>query len=273
MKTARKEDIVNLIALIVSSILFILATVLNYYMREGLYLLGMNMIYKMQDVSGGLLNFIENIFSMLGNPIVIYAIIGVQYLYVKQRIRTIVHLTYLMIGLYFMVVLKQAFQESRPFWFNTNIKILEWFCPTDFGNPSGHSFIAFAMYEPLLSDFLGTGKQRLYLFVWGFIAVLVVISRMYLGAHSFDQVVYGSLIGLSFLVIYRFWLQEFLYDTYRELLNQKDRLITGIITAALWVIFLIVPIVIYQMNLEQRPVNTTSVDNINSKCSFSKTSE
>jgi membrane-associated phospholipid phosphatase len=144
---------------------------------------------------------------MLGNPIIIYAVIGVQYLYVKQRIRTIVHLTYIMIALFFMVVLKQAFQESRPFWFNSSISIFEWFCPTDFGNPSGHSFIVFAMYEPLLSDFLGTGRKKVFLLIWAIVAVLVVISRMYLGAHSFDQVVFGSLIGLSFLVIYRFWFQ------------------------------------------------------------------
>lgn len=85
----------------------------------------------------------------------------------------------------------------------------------DFGHPSGHSFIAFAMYEPLLSDFLGTGKKKIFLFIWVVVAVLVIISRMYLGAHSIDQVVFGSLIGLSFLVIYRFWLQQFLYDTYR----------------------------------------------------------
>lgn len=198
---------VGLVGLAVPAIIFILATILNYYMREGLFLLGINLIFGMQEHSGSLLNFIENIFSMLGNPITIYAIIAVQYLYVKQRIRTIVHLTYLMGGLFFMVVLKQAFQESRPFWYNPNISIFEWFCPTDFGNPSGHSFIAFAMYEPLISDFVGTGKKKINLFIWAIIAVLVVISRMYLGAHSFDQVVYGSLIGMSFLVIYRFWLQ------------------------------------------------------------------
>lgn len=61
---------------------------------------------------------------MLGNSIVIYAILGLQYLFVKQRIRTLVYLTYLMIGLYFMVVLKQAFQESRPFWYSPNINII-----------------------------------------------------------------------------------------------------------------------------------------------------
>jgi membrane-associated phospholipid phosphatase len=71
------------------------------------------------------------------------------------------------------------------------------------------------MYEPILSDFMGTGKKRAFLYIWVVVGVLVVISRMYLGAHSIDQVVFGSLIGLSFLVIYRFWLQQFLYDTYR----------------------------------------------------------
>lgn len=71
------------------------------------------------------------------------------------------------------------------------------------------------MYEPLLSDFIGTGKKKVFLAIWVVVAVLVIISRMYLGAHSLDQVVYGSLIGLSFLVIYRFWFQQFLYDTYR----------------------------------------------------------
>ena len=184
-------------------------------MREGLFLLRVTTIFSMQQNSGAILDFIENIFSMLGNPIVIYAVLGIQYLIVKQRIRTLVHLTYLMIGLYFMVILKQAFQESRPFWYNINIDIIEWFCPVDFGNPSGHSFIAFAMYEPLLSDFVGTGKKKVFLIIWVVVAVLVIISRMYLGAHSLDQVVYGSLIGLSFLVIYRFWFQQFLYDTYR----------------------------------------------------------
>jgi len=79
--------------------------------------------------------------------------------------------------------------------------------------PSGHSFIAFAFYEILLSDFIGTGKKKFYLYLWFVVAIGVVISRMYLGAHSLDQVVYGSLIGMSYLIIYKFWVQKFLYQT------------------------------------------------------------
>lgn len=114
----------GLIGLIVPSIAFVIAVILNYYLREGLFLLGVNLIFTMQEGSGAFFDFIENIFSMLGNPIIIYTIIVLQLFWVKQRIRTIVHLTYLMIGLYFMVVLKQAFQESRPFWYNLNIRII-----------------------------------------------------------------------------------------------------------------------------------------------------
>ncbi len=63
----------------------------------------------MQNSSGPLLNFIENIFSFIGN-IMIFIILGAQYFYMKQKIRIIVTLIYVMVGLYFMVVLKQAFQ-------------------------------------------------------------------------------------------------------------------------------------------------------------------
>ena len=63
----------------------------------------------MQNSSGPLLNFIENIFSFIGN-IMIFIILGAQYFYIKQKIRIIVTLIYVMVGLYFMVVLKQAFQ-------------------------------------------------------------------------------------------------------------------------------------------------------------------
>ena len=79
--------------------------------------------------------------------------------------------------------------------------------------PSGHSFISFAMYELILSDFIGTGKKKMYLYIWFIVAIGVVISRMYLGAHSLDQVVFGSLMGLSFLIIYKYWLQKIIYET------------------------------------------------------------
>jgi membrane-associated phospholipid phosphatase len=38
-------------------------------------------------------------------------------------------------------------------------------------------------------------------------AALVMLSRMYLGAHSADQIVFGGLLGLALLVIYKYKLR------------------------------------------------------------------
>jgi membrane-associated phospholipid phosphatase len=169
--------------------------------------MGVNEVYNMQMHSSPALNFIENIFSLVGNPIIIISILALQYLFFKRKLLVFVNLLYVMGGLYFMALLKQIFQETRPFWINSQVKIYEWFCPTDFGNPSGHSFIVIALYEPLFSDFIGAGKKKFGLIIWTFVAALVMISRMYLGAHSLDQIVLGGLLGISFLAMYRLRLQ------------------------------------------------------------------
>ncbi len=83
---------------------------MNSQMREGLFLLGINLISDMQTNQGSGVKFIENLFSLLGNPIIIFTVIGIQVLFFKKKIRTFVNLIYLMGGLYIMVVLKQAFQ-------------------------------------------------------------------------------------------------------------------------------------------------------------------
>ncbi len=96
--------------LILPSIFIIIAMFMNSQMREGLFLLGLNLISDMQTNQGEGVKIIENLFSMLGNPIIIFSVIGIQVLFFKKKLRTFVNLIYLMGGLYFMVVLKQAFQ-------------------------------------------------------------------------------------------------------------------------------------------------------------------
>lgn len=44
--------------LVIASLIFIIGVVINYYMREGLFLLGINMISNMQQSSGAFLDFI-----------------------------------------------------------------------------------------------------------------------------------------------------------------------------------------------------------------------
>lgn len=48
MKSEGSTSWIGLAGLVVPSLIFILAIILNYYMREGLFLLGVNLIFGMQ---------------------------------------------------------------------------------------------------------------------------------------------------------------------------------------------------------------------------------
>jgi membrane-associated phospholipid phosphatase len=59
----------------------------------------------------------------------------------------------------------------------------------------------------ILLDYKGPGPN--YIFIWLSIAavVLMPLSRMYLGAHSLNQVLEGVLLGLAMCLLYFFKLK------------------------------------------------------------------
>lgn len=89
---------------------------------------------------------------------------------------------------------------------------MQWYCPIDYGNPSGHSWLSGTLYYLLIIEYLGSGPFNIYLSVPVIIAFIVPVSRMYLGAHSANQVVQGVVNSFALLVIYRFGLHDFLRD-------------------------------------------------------------
>jgi len=60
-------------------------------------------------------------------------------------------------------------------------------------------------------------------------AVLIPISRMYLGAHSANQVVMGLLLGLIFCVLYHYFFQRILYNYFWKLINKRIKIIQAIV--------------------------------------------
>jgi membrane-associated phospholipid phosphatase len=122
---------------------------------------------------------------------------------------------------------------------------LGWFCPTDFGNPSGHSFIFVALYEPLFTDFIGAGTKKIAIIVWVIIVPLLMISRMYLGDHSLDQIIFGALLGITFLVIYRFKLQYILYNLLATLIKQEHKIFYFVANTIALIIAILVPLINY----------------------------
>lgn len=163
------------------------------------------MIYSAQThLNFYILHIINNLFSMLCDPSFVSTVLLLEICLVKHKLKAIIHISYFLLCVYVIAFFKQAYQQSRPIWSSTLIHKWEWFCPKDFGNPSGHSFALFPLYEPLIAKYIGFENFKsgwILLIIFGF---LVPFSRTYLGVHSVNQVMFGLTLGLGAIVLYRY---------------------------------------------------------------------
>lgn len=99
--------------------------------------------------------------------------------------------------------------------------------PTGYSFPSGHTMWA----SPILGGLIVLTRKKSRLFAWlcGILIILVAFSRMYLGVHTPQDVICGTLAGL-----FAVWLASFI-------MNRPERensfLIAGLILCVLGVIY------------------------------------
>ena len=125
----------------------------------------------------------------------------------------------LIYSIYFTNFLKIIYRNGRPYW---ESEILDVVCNSGYGNPSGHSVTSTTYYLTLPHivtnfDFFRktiTGQiLRIVIFIlFGCLGVLVMISRIMLGAHSINQVIFGFSIGLGIYFILIYILSYHTYD-------------------------------------------------------------
>ena len=134
--------------------------------------------------------------------------------------------------LYLTAGLKSLYGEDRPYWVSDQIKSET--CHLTFGNPSGHMlnnvFFWASLYLHAYSE-VGVRQPRMSVFCTAYIIkmaatcvgicflIFMGFSRVYLGAHTYNQVVFGSVLGLTLAFIGHFKvkplflsLQETLYS-------------------------------------------------------------
>jgi len=86
--------------------------------------------------------------------------------------------------------LKNIARRSRPQSINIRKNLVtNATCPKDFSFPSGHASTAFAA-AAVLSGF---DKKRKYSYY--FLALLIALSRVYLGCHFFLDISFGAVLG------------------------------------------------------------------------------
>lgn len=115
---------------------------------------------------------------------------------------------------YIMGIAKVAYHDPRPYWERDAIHANG--CSRGYGNPSGHSmsiaivtFLTLLIYQGYSAQFK---HRRLYFALLLILAIALTIligfSRLYLGVHSFDQILYGWQWGLWFAFFYYYIFYE-----------------------------------------------------------------
>jgi membrane-associated phospholipid phosphatase len=114
------------------------------------------------------------------------------------------YMNVLFYSLYFDNFMKLIYRNPRPFWIDYSLKK---YCEGSFGNSSGHAFVSTATYLAvwdILTNCLFFRKTiigkilKYFLFIL-FLAFIftIVISRIYLGAHAVNQILYGISLGFA----------------------------------------------------------------------------
>ena len=116
-------------------------------------------------------------------------------------------------AIYLDNIMKLIYHDPRPYWENPNLND-NVHCDLGFGNPSGHSFVSSATYLSIwyvLTDYSFFKEKVVGKVIKWILCVLcflfvfsIMFSRIYLGVHSLDQIVYGCNMGVGTFLLY-FW--------------------------------------------------------------------
>ncbi len=221
-KEPETEDIFDaktLILKIVLLLLFLIAIfVSEIYFRKPLFDLSLNLISDLQnnvttdkDKPSGVIKFFK-IVTYFGTTPVTIPFLVLFYLFTPFH-ATYRYLLVFSLSSYLTNILKLIYQNPRPFWeVGDPTKIYPYSCSGGFGNPSGHSFTVTSTYLTAwwgLCKFCTPLKGKIYLHVFLFIfffglSFIVMFSRMILGVHSLNQLLFGILLGIALFLLFHY---------------------------------------------------------------------
>lgn len=130
-------------------------------------------------------------------------------------------------------VMKLLYHNPRPYWSDSTLFMNS--CDGGFGNPSGHSFSStftyFGFFQ-LLAQTNFFSRSIIFQIILGVLAVMLVIiivlSRIILGMHSINQIIYGCSLGISvyYFLFHILFMHEMKTQTYVRLFNDTKNILT-----------------------------------------------
>jgi membrane-associated phospholipid phosphatase len=240
----------NKIKLFYSLFFIILIFIFELIFREKLFDFSVRLEKKCTN------NFLKNFFIFItefgGEYMMV--IIFLTFYFVFSLIDSFMFISGFIKCIYFINILKIIYGNKRPFWDNENENLLKYKCDGGYGNPSGHSFIStyvyLSFYFILSKNELIKNKKILKNIFLGcslLLILLIMLSRVYLGLHTINQIIYGSLLGL-----FSFYLDYFVFEIinmdinyYKKLFKSKKIMKIFIISILICLVLLLLAYLIF----------------------------
>ena len=213
----------NIIIIIISIILFII----EFFYRDPLFKYSIDFEKKWQENATKETITTFKIFTKIGGEYLM-AVPIIIVLWFFTLIKSYVYLMGFIFCLQFHSMMKIWYGNKRPFWQDPSL--YKGICDGGFGNPSGHSITTSFLYLSLFFYYTQAKVTRdkykiliiilLFCLFW---IVMILLSRIILGMHSVNQVIYGTSLGLiisSFIFIV-FKIHQLPVSIYKKFFREK----------------------------------------------------
>lgn len=104
--------------------------------------------------------------------------------------------------------------------------------------PSGHATLAIVLLEYIVRFFARVNQSVKSNIIWFYLLIaffqsLVIFSRIILGMHSFNQVMFGSIIGLYSMVVYYLFMENLILKWILSIFKNQKQSLTFIILVSM----------------------------------------
>ena len=196
----RKKLLKNNLKLIYLIILIIIILILEFIYRNRLFDYSVKLISNWQNESNeDSKKFFFIFITELGGQYMIGLMIITSY-YFFSLMESFAFFSGAIKCIYLVNLLKIIYGNKRPFWIEP--ELIKYNCDGGYGNPSGHSLMSCYIY---LSYYYILSKKKLFdsnlilkivfLFCDLILVFLIMLSRIFLGMHSINQILYGFFLG------------------------------------------------------------------------------
>jgi len=172
-------------------------------------------------------------------------------------IKSTVYIIGFLFCLQFHSMMKIWYGNKRPFWEENSL--YKGLCEGGFGNPSGHSIITTFLYLSLFIYYKETKRLKkryiiliiilLFCFFW---IIMMILSRIILGMHSVNQVIYGSTLGVivSLFIFIVFKIHRMPVYEYKKFFIEKKKIYIILGIFCLFIIISFSNVFIFNQNFD-----------------------